>query len=77
MNRALRDASSGLEVATRPRAATRASVHLNGPAVECLKNNGSWLLFSRYSTRAEAEQVRDRLVGLGQATRIVAPTTTR
>lgn len=68
--RPLCDAVDGPSVRTRPRELNRASGLLKVFAVECEKTDGSWLTFSRYSTKAEAESVRDCLVGLGQATRI-------
>jgi len=68
----LRNAADSSKACTRPRESKRASGRLGGYAVQCQKKNGSWLLFSRYETKDEAEQVRACLTALGQPTRIVA-----
>lgn len=68
-----RNGSDDSAIAAHLRPAKRASGPLRGFCVECQKRNGSWLLFARYQTKAEAEKVRDCLMGLGQSTRVIAP----
>ncbi len=71
----LRVAANGLGVHTRRRHGNCSGAQLGGFAVECQKTTtGSWIVFSRNATRQEAQVVADCLGGLGQPTRIIAPT---
>ena len=48
----------------------------SGPArpfsVKCLKSDGAWREFDRYTTRAEAHAIAARLTSIGCAARVVA-----